>query len=100
MVDGDVQAELSALGVIIEKNWVNIAEKTVSIEKMAKNIRMVGVDHTYIATDRGQKGAERPVEGMGRFICALLNVGFTKEEIVTMTHTVPSHIAAREPLYA
>lgn len=99
MADGAVQAELSSLGVIIEKNWVNIAEKTVSIEKMAKNIRMAGVDHTYIATDRGQKGFERPVEGMRRFICALLNAGFTKEEIMTMTHTVPSYIAAREPLY-
>lgn len=90
---------MASLGVVIEKNWVNIAEQSVSIKKMAKNIRMAGVEHTYIATDRGQKGFERPVEGMKRFLCALLDTGFTKEELVTMTHTVPSCIAAGEPLY-
>ncbi len=99
MAGGEIQAELASLGVVIEKNWVNIAEQSVSIEKMAQNIRMTGVEHTYIATDRGQKGSERPVEGMRRFLGALLDTGFTEEELVTMTHTVPSYIAARKPLY-
>lgn len=98
-VSGEIQAEMAALGVVVEKNWVNIAEQSSSIEEMARNIRMTGVEHTYIATDRGQKGFEHPVEGMKKFIGALLDQGFSEKELITMCRTVPAFIAGRQPLF-
>lgn len=98
-IDGSTQAELASLGVIIEKNWVNLAEGTVTAEEMAQHIRLSGVEHTYIATDRGQKGFEHPVRGMELFIEALLACGFSEKEIITMSRTVPSCIAGRQAMF-
>lgn len=94
-VPGSVQADLASIGVLIEKNWLNIAEGSVSREEMAKNIRLAGPEHTYLATDRGQAGAEHPAEGMLRFIETLLELGFSREEIDWMTKKVPQRIAAQ-----
>lgn len=92
IISGETQKYLANLGVIIEKNWLNIAENSVSIEKMAENIRMVGVKNIYLATDRGQNGFKHPADEMINFIVALLNQNFTIEEIKTMVQIVPSHI--------
>ena len=86
---------IASIGVLIEKNWLNIAEGSVSREEMAKNIRLAGPEHTYLATDRGQAGAEHPAEGMLRFIETLLELGFSREEIDWMTKKVPQRIAAQ-----
>lgn len=92
---GDIQKELADTGVLIEKNWLNIAEGSVSAQEMASNIKKVGAGRVYLATDRGQAGFEHPVEGMLRFIETLLNEGFTGQEIQTMLSTVPGYIANR-----
>ena len=47
----DDQAELAKLGVVIEKNWFNLAQKSVMPEEMAETIRTVGSGHVYLATD-------------------------------------------------
>lgn len=87
-----IQKELAECGVLIEKNWLNVAEGDVTISQMAANIRAAGPEHVYLATDRGQAGAEHPAEGMLLFIEALLREGFTKEELITMVKTVPEKI--------
>lgn len=92
IIDADTQAELARLGVIIEKNWINIVERSVSIEEMAKNIRAAGPENVFIATDRGQKGFEHPVEAMKLFIGNLLQQGFKSYEIEIMTRKVPERI--------
>lgn len=94
-VPGPIQQELAALGVLVEKNWLNLAEASVSPEEMAANIRLAGPEHVYLATDRGQAGAEHPAEGMLRFIETLWNQGFTQTELETMVRTVPARITAR-----
>ena len=43
----DDQAELAKLGVVIEKNWFNLAQKSVMPEEMAETIRTVGSGHVY-----------------------------------------------------
>ncbi|NME36449.1 hypothetical protein, partial [Fusobacterium sp. FSA-380-WT-3A] len=93
VVNGETQKYLASLGVLIEKNWLNVAENSISIEEMSKNIRMAGIENTYLATDRGQNGFKHPAEEMINFIVALLEQGFTKEEIKTMVQVVPSYIA-------
>ncbi len=88
----DTQKEMADSGVMIEKNWFNIASKTVSAEEMAQCINTVGCEHIYIATDRGQKGSPSPAEEYRNFITALLEQGLTKEQLTIMTHTVPESI--------
>lgn len=95
-VPGAVQADMASRGVLIEKNWLNIAEHSVSIEELVANMRLAGPERIYLATDRGQKGFETPGEGMLLFIEELLKVGFTEKELITMVRTVPSYIAKRE----
>ena len=95
IINGEIQKYLASLGVLIEKNWLNIAEKSVSIEEMVQNIRKVGVESIYLATDRGQNGSKHPAEEMINFIVALLKQGFTKEEIKIMTQVIPKRIVKK-----
>lgn len=95
MIDGETQKYLASLGVLIEKNWLNIAEKSVTAKEMASNIRNAGVKNVYLSTDRGQKGFETPGYGMMKFMEVLLEEGFTEEEIRIMSHEVPKLIVNR-----
>lgn len=90
-----MQKELADIGVLIEKNWLNIAEASISPQDMANSIRTVGIEHIYLSTDRGQAGFEHPVEGMMRFIEVLLREGVSAGDIKTMICTVPGYIAHR-----
>lgn len=92
VISGEVQAQLAELGVMIEKDWINVADGTCPIETMMHNIRLVGCEHVFIATDRGQMGEETPREGMLRFIELLLEQGFSDQEIKTMVHSVPKSL--------
>lgn len=86
------QKELADLGVLIEKNWLNVASGSVTASQMANTIRLVGSERTYIATDRGQKGCPPPVSEYRRFILALLEEGLSEKELRDLTHTVPASI--------
>jgi len=92
IIPGIVQKEMADKGVIIEKNWFNVAQKTITIEEMAKNIRIVGTNRTYIATDRGQRGLPHPVPELRQFIVELLKLGFTDGEIEDLVKNVPKSI--------
>ncbi|GAA0182971.1 DUF6282 family protein [Clostridium sediminicola] len=96
MVPGTVQSELAKLGVLIEKNWYNIAEGSITAEAMAENIRTVGPEYVYLATDRGQYGQEHPALAMVRFIETMLDQGFNDKDITTMIRTVPERIVVRD----
>lgn len=93
-VDADTQRELAESGVYLEKCWYNIAEGNCTPEEMAHNIRAAGVQHCYLSTDRGQASREHPVAGMKLFLEALLQCGFTEQELFHMTHDVPAEILA------
>ena len=87
-----IQKELADLGVYVEKCWYSIAEGNCTAEEMAVSIRMVGCEHCFLVTDRGQGNRETPVEGMRRFLQRLADAGFAEEELYTMTHTVPAQV--------
>lgn len=91
-VPPEVQKELADLGVLIEKNWFNIAQGRVTAEEMAATIRLVGSGRAYIATDRGQKGQPTPVSEFRRFIQALLQAGLTEFQIRDLAQLVPKSI--------
>jgi len=91
-IDAATQKELADLGVLIEKCWYNIAEGEVLAAEMVAHIKEVGAEHCFMTTDRGQQGREAPVEGMKRFIAAMLENGMSEDEVFTMTHTVPENV--------
>ena len=92
VISADLQEEMADLGVIIEKNWLNVAAGMVTIEQIAANIRRVGAHRAYIATDRGQMGYPHPTRELQCFIAALLQQGFKEAEIRDLVHTVPKSI--------
>jgi hypothetical protein len=91
-IPGYIQKEIADMGVIIEKNWYNVAQKAVSIKQMVANIRMVGSNRTFIATDRGQRGFPNPTVEMHEFIYELLDNGLKTNEITDLVHNVPKSI--------
>ena len=93
-VPAETQKELADLGVLIEKNWYNIAQKSVTAEEMAATIRLVGSSRCYIATDRGQQGLPTPVSEFRRFIQTLLQTGLTQDELRDLAQVVPASIVA------
>ena len=92
IIEPAVQKEMADLGVIIEKNWFNIALGRVTAQEMAATIRLVGSGRTYIASDRGQGGQPSPVSEFRRFIQALLQAGLSPEEIRDLAQRVPEAI--------
>lgn len=94
-IPGRMQKELSDMGVLIEKNWLNLAEGDTTISEMAETIRSIGPSRVYLSTDRGQAGAEHPAEAMLRFIETLLAGGFSRQELIMMVRTVPAEIVNR-----
>lgn len=91
-VSAQIQKELADEGVLIEKNWLNVAQGSVSIEEMTQTIRLIGCGRTFISTDRGQKGAPHPTPELHRFICALLQQGLTDAQIRDMVCKVPKSV--------
>lgn len=91
-VPAPVQQELARKGVLIEKCWYNIAARECSAEQMADTIRMIGAEHCFMTTDRGQDDWESPAEGMVRFAAMLSACGVTRGELTMMLKTVPGKV--------
>ena len=83
------QQRFAEMGVLIEKDWVDIALRMASIEDAANSICRLGAKNIYLATDRGQADGERPVEGLLQFVRGLLRCGIAPDDIATMIRTNP-----------
>ena len=59
-------------------------------------IRAVGIEHCILATDGGQSINPPPVEMLRLFIDGLVELGFTRDEIVYMTAEAPGELLALE----
>ncbi|MFZ7102477.1 MAG: DUF6282 family protein [Peptococcaceae bacterium] len=92
VVDLQTQLDLADLGVLIEKNWLNIAEGQVSAAKVAESMHRLGPGRVFMATDRGQSGMEHPAEAMLRFIETMLAQDIPVQHIHDMVCTVPMSI--------
>ncbi len=92
LIEPEQQRELAELGVYIEKCWYNVAHNGVSVEEMARRIRLVGFERTFLSTDRGQKGQPCAVSELLTFCERLSALGFTRTEIHELVHTVPGSI--------
>lgn len=91
-MEADIQQEMADLGVLIEKNWFNIAQGSVTAEKMAETIQKIGCNRVFIATDRGQKGMPTPVQELKRFIKVLLELGLSEVQVRDLVQKVPEQV--------
>lgn len=89
----ETQLQLSKMGVIVEKVWINVVEKDVSLAAFVDSMHQIGTEHIYLVTDRGQKGQKHPTTAFLDCMEALLDNGITEQDILNMSHTVPAMIA-------
>ncbi|HVF28284.1 MAG TPA: DUF6282 family protein [Pyrinomonadaceae bacterium] len=91
----ELQSELRRMGdgVYFERCLVSTQtdlREYVPFERIAEQIRAVGVESTIIATDFGMPQYPTPVEGMKLYIERLRGAGFTEREIKMMCQDNPA----------
>lgn len=89
VVDPQTQKELADAGVWVEKCWYNIAEGNCTAQELTQHIRVIGAEHCFLCTDRGQGNREHPTESMLQFISTLLEQGIAEKDIAVMVRDVP-----------
>lgn len=83
------QAELASCGTWIEKCWYNVGEGCCTAAQMAQHIHIIGAQHCFLTTDRGQTGREFPVMAMNEFVSQLLEHAISEEMIQLMLQHNP-----------
>lgn len=94
-VDVSTQKQFAEMGVLIEKDWVDIALGMATIPEVASSIQDIGSEHIYLATDRGQKNGEHPAESMKLFVSGLLECGIEEADIIRMIRENPERILGK-----
>ena len=84
-----VQTQLADMGVMQEKVWCSVQHGRAEPAELAANIRAVGAERCFLATDFGQRKNPLPTQGFAAMIRALLAEGIREEEIYRMGHTNP-----------
>lgn len=87
--------QLAELGAVHEMHYSFVTPAVSppqNLTDIAAQIRQVGVNHCYIATDGGQAVNPPPVEMFRLFIEGLIELGFSEVELFHMTHTLPGHL--------
>jgi hypothetical protein len=62
------------------------------IDRIAEDIRKVGVEHAILSSDLGQAGNALPADGFATFIDALRKKGFTDQELDRMAKQNPARL--------
>jgi predicted metal-dependent phosphotriesterase family hydrolase len=62
------------------------------VDRIAADIRSIGVEHAIVSSDLGKGGAELPTEGFATFLDALRQKGFTNEELDRMAKQNPARL--------
>jgi hypothetical protein len=62
------------------------------LDRIAEQIRQVGVEHAILSSDLGQQGKPLPARGLAAFIEALRRRGFTDAELDRMTKQNPARL--------
>jgi hypothetical protein len=66
------------------------------IDRLADDIRKVGVDHAILSSDLGQAGNPLPAEGFATYMDALRRKGFTDQELDRMAKQNPARLLGLE----
>ena len=94
----DVQKQLRNMGVMQEKVWCSVQHGHATAAELAANIRAMGAEHCFLATDFGQRKNPPPTQGFAAMIRALLQEGISEDDIYRMGHTNPIAMMEGAPL--
>lgn len=92
--------ELSKMGVYLEHCACMLIEgpsRKFPFEELRSYVDAAGLDRTIIGSDLGQTFNPKPVPGFRAAIELCLDLGFTPEEIRTMTSTNGCHLVGIDP---
>jgi hypothetical protein len=93
------QAQQAArLGVFIEFVSGTLATPSAQakIDRLADDIRKVGVEHAILSSDLGQRGNLLPADGYATYMDALRKKGFTDQELDRMAKQNPARLLGLE----
>lgn len=90
------QEELVGLGAYIEHCYTPWKSGKTSLEATCAQIRHIGPEHVILGTDLGRADYCYPEEGMLDFCESLIRMGFTVEEVRTMTVHNPRRLLGYE----
>jgi hypothetical protein len=93
---GDEQAELVALGAIIEHCFTTYYTNKATWEELFANLRKAGVKSAILSTDLGQATNPPVAEGFAAFAQKLLDAGFTAAEVHHMAAVNPARLVGQE----
>jgi Family of unknown function (DUF6282) len=86
------------LGAFIEftSGTLATANAQEKIDRIARDIRSVGVEHAIVSSDLGQAGNPLPADGYASYLAALRKSGFTDRELDRMAKENPARLLALE----
>ena len=86
--------QATRLGAFIEFVSGTLATPTAQarIDRLADDIRKVGVEHAILSSDLGQRGNPLPADGYATYIDALRKKGFTDQELDRMSKQNPARL--------
>jgi hypothetical protein len=86
------------LGAFIEFTSGTLATPNAQakIDRLASDIRKVGVEHAILSSDLGQAGNPLPADGFAAYLSALRRSGFTDQELDRMAKENPARLLALE----
>jgi hypothetical protein len=86
--------QAAALGAFIEftSGTLATANAQAKVDRLASDIRAVGIDHGILSSDLGQAGNPLPADGYATYIEALRKKGFTDQELDRMAKQNPARL--------
>jgi len=94
LLSAEQAQQATRLGAFIEFTSGTLAAPNAQakIDRIAADIRTVGVDHAILSSDLGQAGNPLPADGYATFIDALRRKGFTDLELDRMARENPARL--------
>jgi hypothetical protein len=98
MLTAEQAQQAARFGAFIEFVSGTLANATAQprIDRIAEDIRKVGVEHAILSSDLGQAGNALPADGFATFIDALRRKGFTDQELDRMAKQNPAKLLGLE----
>ena len=90
----DQARQAAKLGAFIEFTSGTLATPNAQakVDRLAEDIRSVGIDHAILSSDLGQGGNPLPADGFATYMEALRKKGFTDQELDAMAKQNPARL--------
>lgn len=96
-LSGDDQRELAERGAFLERCFTTPYTGKVEWEEMVENIKVAGVEHSFLSSDLGQPFNPPVEDGLALMAEHLHDAGFSDEDIHVMAVENTRHLVSAEP---